>query len=241
MEYVELLESVEVPDSVDALDSVEGLDSEMVLDSVEVPDSTSSQFGGPFSYCLLPTSGGGGFIALGVPNSSNTAAGFSFTLMRRIPSVSTFYVVALTGISVGGALLAIPPSAFSSGMVIYFGTVITGLLATAYAAVTAASDVAAMRVVAKVLRAHKALGWSTGDPCSPSKAWRPCSRRHPAVAEPSRLGPAAVAPLLCCEERRKGKNRERKNGVQGYFGTYTTLSFSISTGNNKIMGGVSSS
>uniref|UniRef100_A0A0E0QQM2 Xylanase inhibitor C-terminal domain-containing protein n=1 Tax=Oryza rufipogon TaxID=4529 RepID=A0A0E0QQM2_ORYRU len=207
MEYVESLESVEVPDSVDALDSVEGLDSEMVLDSVE----TSSQFGGPFSYCLLPTSGGGGFIALGVPNSSNTAAGFSFTPMRRIPSVPTFYVVALTGISVGGAPLAIPPSAFLSGMVIDFGTVITGLLATAYAAVTAASDVAAMRVVAKVLRAHKALGWSTGDPCSPSKAWRPCSRRRPAVAEPSRLGPAAV-PARAGRRRASALLRGKKKG-----------------------------
>uniref|UniRef100_A0A0D9ZVI6 Histone deacetylase domain-containing protein n=1 Tax=Oryza glumipatula TaxID=40148 RepID=A0A0D9ZVI6_9ORYZ len=103
----------------------------------------SSQFGGPFSYCLSPTSGGAGFLALGAPNSSNTAAGFSFTPMRRIPSVPTFYVVTLTGISVGGAPLAIPPSAFSSGMVIDSGTVITGLLATAYAAVTAASDAAA--------------------------------------------------------------------------------------------------
>uniref|UniRef100_A0A0E0C068 Uncharacterized protein n=1 Tax=Oryza meridionalis TaxID=40149 RepID=A0A0E0C068_9ORYZ len=82
---------------------------------------TSSQFGEPFSYCLSPTSGGAGFLALGEPNSSNTAAGFS----------------------VGGAPLAIPPSAFSSGMVIDSGTVITGLLVTAYAAVTAASDAAA--------------------------------------------------------------------------------------------------
>lgn len=63
--------------------------------------------------------------------------------MRCIPSVPTFYVMTLTGISVGGAPLAIPPSAFSSGMVIDSGTLITGLLTTAYAAVTAASDAAA--------------------------------------------------------------------------------------------------
>uniref|UniRef100_A0A0E0LAV6 Peptidase A1 domain-containing protein n=1 Tax=Oryza punctata TaxID=4537 RepID=A0A0E0LAV6_ORYPU len=100
---------------------------------------TSSQFGGPFSYCLPPTSGGAGFLALGAPNSrSNAAAGFSFTPMRRIPSVPTFYVVTLTGISVGGEPLAIPPSAFSSGMVIDSGTVITGLPATAYAALRSA-------------------------------------------------------------------------------------------------------
>jgi hypothetical protein len=63
------------------------------------------------------------------------------------------------------------------------------------------------------------------------------------MAEPSRLGPAAVAHShLCSAARKKGKkDRERKNSVQGYFGTYTTLSFSILTGNNKIMGRVSSS
>ncbi|XP_066167802.1 aspartyl protease family protein At5g10770 [Oryza sativa Japonica Group] len=102
---------------------------------------TSSQFGGPFSYCLPPTSGGAGFLTLGAPpnsSSSTAASGLSFTPMRRLPSVPTFYIVTLTGISVGGAPLAIPPSAFSSGMVIDSGTVITGLPATAYAALRSA-------------------------------------------------------------------------------------------------------
>jgi hypothetical protein len=69
-------------------------------------------------------------------------------------------------------------------------------------------------------------------------------RRRLAVAEPSKLGPAAVAHSHLCSAARKKKgkkDRERKNSVQGHFGTYTTLSLSISTENNKIIGGVSSS
>ncbi|KAF0904269.1 hypothetical protein E2562_033033 [Oryza meyeriana var. granulata] len=96
---------------------------------------TSNQFGGAFSYCLPPANGSAGFLTLGAPSSN---AGFSFTPMRRLSEVPTFYVVTLTGISVGGKLLAIPPSVFSGGMVIDSGTVITGLPTTAYAALRSA-------------------------------------------------------------------------------------------------------
>jgi hypothetical protein len=60
------------------------------------------------------------------------------------------------------------------------------------------------------------------------------------VAEPSRLGPATIAPLLgsiASVRKRKGKRKERE---KGHFGTYITLSLSILTSNNKIMGEVSS-
>ncbi|XP_040380733.1 aspartyl protease AED1-like [Oryza brachyantha] len=97
---------------------------------------TSSRFGGAFSYCLPPASGSAGFLTLGAPS---TNAGFSFTPLRRIPGApATFYTVTLAGISVGGEPLAIPPSAFSSGMIIDSGTVITALPATAYAALRSA-------------------------------------------------------------------------------------------------------
>uniref|UniRef100_A0A0D9WPP0 Peptidase A1 domain-containing protein n=1 Tax=Leersia perrieri TaxID=77586 RepID=A0A0D9WPP0_9ORYZ len=99
---------------------------------------TSSRFRGAFSYCLPPASGGAGFLTLGSSPSNTTNAGFSFTPMRRIPATPTFYVVTLTGISVGGKPLAIAPSVFSRGMVIDSGTVITGLPATAYAALRSA-------------------------------------------------------------------------------------------------------
>ncbi|XP_037458275.1 aspartyl protease family protein At5g10770-like [Triticum dicoccoides] len=98
---------------------------------------TSSVYGGAFSYCLPPASGGAGFLTLGAP--SNNTAGFLFTPMRRLsPELATFYVVTLTGISVGGTALDIPPAVFSKGMIIDSGTVITGLPKTAYAALRTA-------------------------------------------------------------------------------------------------------
>ncbi len=71
---------------------------------------------------------------------------------------------------------------------------------------------------------------------------------RPAAASPwlSRPGsgqpPSHTRTSALLQGRRRGKkDRERKNSVQGHFGTYTTLSLSISIENNKIMGGVSSS
>ena len=53
---------------------------------------------------------------------------------------ATFYVLNLTGISVGGKQLDIPPAVFSksNGMIIDSSTVITELLRTAYAALRSA-------------------------------------------------------------------------------------------------------
>ncbi|GJM99938.1 hypothetical protein PR202_ga17081 [Eleusine coracana subsp. coracana] len=92
---------------------------------------TSHTYGGAFSYCLPPGNGTSGFLTLGAP-SNNT--GFVFTPMHQFPGVSTFYMVTLTGISVGGKQLDIPPAVFSNGMIIDSGTIITGLPATAYSA-----------------------------------------------------------------------------------------------------------
>ncbi|XP_037465262.1 aspartyl protease family protein At5g10770-like [Triticum dicoccoides] len=98
---------------------------------------TSSVYGGTFSYCLPPTSGSAGFLTLGAPR--NSTADFLFTPMRHLsPELATFYVVTLTGISVGGTALDIPPAVFSKGMIIDSGTVITGLPKTAYAALRTA-------------------------------------------------------------------------------------------------------
>lgn len=97
---------------------------------------TSSLYGGAFSYCLPPVNGSAGFLTLGAPG--NNTAGFVFTPMRRLPDVATFYIVTLTGITVGGKPLDIPPSVLSNGMIIDSGTVITGLPATAYTALRSA-------------------------------------------------------------------------------------------------------
>ncbi|TVU11521.1 hypothetical protein EJB05_45112, partial [Eragrostis curvula] len=97
---------------------------------------TAGQYGGAFSYCLPAGNGTAGFLALGAP--SNDTTGFVFTPMHQLPGVSTFYVVTLAGIQRRGKQLDIPPAVFSKGMIIDSGTVVTGLPATAYAALRTA-------------------------------------------------------------------------------------------------------
>jgi hypothetical protein len=71
---------------------------------------TSSVYGGAFSYCLPALNSQAGFLSLGAP-SANTSA-FVFTPMGHLPGWPTFYMVNMTGISVGGKPLDIPQSAF---------------------------------------------------------------------------------------------------------------------------------
>jgi hypothetical protein len=97
------------------------------------PESLVSQYGVAFSYCLPPTNSSAGFLTLAPP--PNNTAGFVFTPMYRYaPDIATFYLVTLTGISVGGKPLDIAPSVLAGGLIIDSGTVITGLPKTAYAA-----------------------------------------------------------------------------------------------------------
>nr|CAB3467887.1 unnamed protein product [Digitaria exilis] len=102
------------------------------------PESLVSQaspsHGGAFSYCLPPTASSTGFLALGRP--SNTS-GFVFTPMLPSDHVAVFYRVTLTGISVAGRPLDVPPAAFPHGgygMILDSGTVVTWLPAVPYAA-----------------------------------------------------------------------------------------------------------
>ncbi|VAI69786.1 unnamed protein product [Triticum turgidum subsp. durum] len=95
-----------------------------------LPVQTSAVYGGSFSYCLPPVSSGTGFLALGAP--SNTSA-FSFTPMTPLMDYATFYVVELTGISVGGKQLHIPRKALEGGMIVDCGNIITQLPTTPHA------------------------------------------------------------------------------------------------------------
>lgn len=90
-----------------------------------------------FSYCLpLPPSKiFTDFLALGPPSNLSV---FAFTPMQRRFPTATFYVVLLTGLSVGGQHLDIPPSVFMNGMIVDSGTVFTWLPATTYAALRTA-------------------------------------------------------------------------------------------------------
>ena len=106
------------------------------------PESLVSQaapsYGGAFSYCLPPTGSAAGFLALGRPGD---ASGFALTPMHPSAHVVVFYKVTLTGISVAGRPLDVPPSAFPHGdygMILDSGTVVTVLPAAPYAALRAA-------------------------------------------------------------------------------------------------------
>lgn len=96
---------------------------------------TSAEHGGAFSHCLPPTGSSTGFLALGAP--ANTS-GFVFTPLLQIEEQPGYYLMMLTGISVGGQLLDIPPAVFSEGMITDSGSIVTALQETAYVALRTA-------------------------------------------------------------------------------------------------------
>ncbi|XP_042392263.1 aspartyl protease family protein At5g10770-like isoform X2 [Zingiber officinale] len=104
-------------------------------DKPSIVSQTYTKYGGVFSYCLPLTSSSVGYLAFG----SYPAGNLMLTPMLSNPSDPRFYYLALTGISVDGQLLSVPPSIFNnSGTVIDSGTVITRLPDTAYSALRSA-------------------------------------------------------------------------------------------------------
>ncbi|KAF8729635.1 hypothetical protein HU200_017584 [Digitaria exilis] len=95
---------------------------------------TSSTYGGVFSYCLPTKPSTTGYLTLG----GGPTGGFSTTQLLTSPSAPTYYIVMLTGISVGGEELSVPASAFAGGTVVDTGTVVTRLPPSAYAALRSA-------------------------------------------------------------------------------------------------------
>ncbi|KAL6635035.1 hypothetical protein ACP70R_027706 [Stipagrostis hirtigluma subsp. patula] len=96
-------------------------------------EQTLGVYGGVFSYCLPTKPSTTGYLTLG-----GAPAGFATTQLLSSPSAPTYYVVMLTGISVGGKQLSVPASAFAGGTVVDTGTVVTRLPPTAYAALRSA-------------------------------------------------------------------------------------------------------
>ncbi|CAO2193570.1 unnamed protein product [Urochloa humidicola] len=93
-----------------------------------------------FSYCLVDRDSPAA-STLQFGDGAAEATTVSAPLIRS-PRTSTFYYVAMTGISVGGEALSIPPSAFamdaasgSGGVIVDSGTAVTRLQSAAYAAV----------------------------------------------------------------------------------------------------------
>nr|TKW21111.1 hypothetical protein SEVIR_4G184200v2 [Setaria viridis] len=84
-----------------------------------------------FSYCLPPRGSSAGYLVIGddAPQPSN----LTFTPLKTDnPRLSSVYAVDLSSISVNGAAVPIPASAFSEGTVIDSGTVITHMPRAAY-------------------------------------------------------------------------------------------------------------
>ncbi|KAL5661958.1 hypothetical protein ACJX0J_029083, partial [Zea mays] len=78
-------------------------------------EQTAGTYGGVFSYCLPTKPSTAGYLTLGGP--AGAASGFSTTQLLPSPNAPTYYVVMLTGISVGGQQLSVPASAFAGGTV----------------------------------------------------------------------------------------------------------------------------
>ncbi|KAJ1254571.1 hypothetical protein BS78_K029400 [Paspalum vaginatum] len=114
----------------------QGIDGLLGLGRMEqsLVQQTVGAYGGVFSYCLPTKPSTTGYLTLGGPPS----AGFSTTQLLSSPSVPTYYIVMLTGISVGGQQLSVPPSVLAGGTVVDTGTVVTRLPPTAYAALRSA-------------------------------------------------------------------------------------------------------
>ncbi|XP_028792058.1 aspartyl protease family protein At5g10770 [Neltuma alba] len=105
---------------------------------LSVISQTDSIFGGVFSYCL-PTTDDGASGSLVMGNESSVfknVTPIAYTRMIPNPQLSTFYVLNLTGINVGG--VALQASSFGNhGVIIDSGTVITRLVPSVYKALQA--------------------------------------------------------------------------------------------------------
>ncbi|KAK6153832.1 hypothetical protein DH2020_013471 [Rehmannia glutinosa] len=101
---------------------------------------TYDMFGGVFSYCLPDSdsgSGSSGSLILGNDTSvfKNTTP-ISYTRLVQSPQLYSFYILNLTGISIGGVDLN-SPNFDKNGILIDSGTVITRVKPSIYAAIKA--------------------------------------------------------------------------------------------------------
>jgi hypothetical protein len=99
------------------------------------PFSLSSQatasLGATFSYCLPSHNGTQGYLTIGSTPVSDKAV---YTAMVQNPDYPSFYFVELVSIDIGGYVLPVPPTVFTSaGTLLDSGTVLTYLPEKAYA------------------------------------------------------------------------------------------------------------
>lgn len=106
--------------------------------SLSMISQTDAIFGGVFSYCLPTTeAGASGSLVMGNESSVfKNVTPIAYTRIVPNPQLSTFYILNLTGIRVGGVALQ-APSFSHGGVIIDSGTVITRLAPSVYKALKA--------------------------------------------------------------------------------------------------------
>ncbi|XP_004966930.1 aspartyl protease family protein At5g10770 [Setaria italica] len=91
----------------------------------------ASSLGATFSYCLPSHNGTQGYLTIGSTPVSDKAA---YTAMVQKPDYPSFYFVELVSIDIGGYVLPVPPTVFTSaGTLLDSGTILTYLPEQAYA------------------------------------------------------------------------------------------------------------
>ncbi|KAF0904263.1 hypothetical protein E2562_033027 [Oryza meyeriana var. granulata] len=99
---------------------------------LSLPSQAAASFGAVFSYCLPSFNTTPGYLTIGAtPVNSGKA---QYTAMVHKPQLPSFYFVELVSIDIGGYVLPVPPTMFTStGTLLDSGTVLTYLPAQAYA------------------------------------------------------------------------------------------------------------
>jgi len=100
---------------------------------LSLASQTASSFDGTFSYCLPShnNTNGPGFLSIGAAPA--TGGKVQYTAMIKKPQYPSFYFVELASINIGGYVLPVPPSVFTSnGTLLDSGTTLTYLPAQAY-------------------------------------------------------------------------------------------------------------
>lgn len=105
---------------------------------VSLISQTSDVFGGVFSYCLPSTEAddSGSLVFGGNPLAFKNSTPISYTAMVQNPQLYSFYILNLTGTSVGGVQIQSSGTG-SNGIILDSGTVITRLPPSIYKAVKA--------------------------------------------------------------------------------------------------------
>jgi len=97
---------------------------------LSLPSQTTSSFGGSFSYCMPSYNSTPGFLSIG---STTVSGKVQYTAMIEKPSYPSFYFVELASINIGGYVLPVPPTVFTStDTLLDSGTILTYIPVKAY-------------------------------------------------------------------------------------------------------------